>query len=281
MKFDRSSLESFWQRHDDQLESHTALGSPDLTHDLYRGMPGWFNKFFNKYQNRSVRILMEHIAHEIDAPALDIGCGTGRWTEFLYGQRYQAFGFDIGEASLLHARQRLGMNRFIAGDLHHPPFGKEQFRLILSVTVLQHIRWEDQPDVIQRHANLLLPGGYFIILESIDTMDHSAYVFPNPISTWQDHFKSAGFRLVAAEGTEYVPIAKIPRMLRKATGRGELAKDSRSSVEQISSFLRLHPMYNAFLKLAMMCAYPLEVLASALMPKKNARLIGILFRKEP
>jgi malonyl-CoA O-methyltransferase len=73
---------------------------------------------------------------------VDIGCGTGRWTERLVtaGARVTAVDFSFG--MLAKARERLAHEsvHFVEHDLAVAfPFADERFDLVLSALVLEHI----------------------------------------------------------------------------------------------------------------------------------------------
>jgi len=84
-----------------------------------------------------------------DSLALDIGCGNGinrRLCEFA-GFTYAGIDFDDSKATML-------------GDAHALPFRENSFELVLSVAVLEHIRF---PFVMVREAHRVLqPEGKFI-----------------------------------------------------------------------------------------------------------------------
>lgn len=95
------------------------------------------------------------------ASALDFGCGVGRLTVPLARRVSRVAGFDIAPAMLNEAREntrRLGLsNVTFVNDLD--TLTGQQFDLICSLLVFQHIPVHEGLDTLTRLLNLLSPGG--------------------------------------------------------------------------------------------------------------------------
>jgi len=132
--------------------------------------------------------------------ALDVGCGAGRWCRFLAEQGYETTGIDLQPDLLESNRRRYPHIAFSCTpiqDYHQP----HKFDLISSVTVLQHIPFEQQDIAIKGIGEMLKPDGYAIMLESI--RDQSPHVFSNSIAEWKDKFEHAGLSTVAIRRYDY------------------------------------------------------------------------------
>jgi malonyl-CoA O-methyltransferase len=74
---------------------------------------------------------------------LDMGCGTGRHALWLAEQNANVMAVDFSAGMLTAARQKLFADRvqFLQHDLHEPlPFRNQQFDVVVSGLVLEHIR---------------------------------------------------------------------------------------------------------------------------------------------
>ena len=97
---------------------------------------------------------------------LEIGCGTGKNTQFLaqIGQKVQAVDFSEGMLEKAKVRVRDENVRFSQMDItRHWQFGEQAFDLILCSLVLEHIR--DLSPVFAEAARTLRPGGMFLVNE--------------------------------------------------------------------------------------------------------------------
>jgi 2-polyprenyl-3-methyl-5-hydroxy-6-metoxy-1,4-benzoquinol methylase len=91
---------------------------------------------------------------------LDLGCGTGWFTEAL-AQYGEATGIDLSKNAMTAAAKRWSHIRFLAGDLFEYPLESGYFDVVVSVGVIAHVR--DQDKFLRRVATLLKPGGYLVL----------------------------------------------------------------------------------------------------------------------
>jgi len=132
--------------------------------------------------------------------ALDVGCGAGRWCRFLMEKGYETTGIDL-QPDLMESNRRryphIVFSCIPIQDYHHP----QEFDLISSVTVLQHIPFEQQDIAINGISEMLKPDGHAIVLESI--LDQSSHVFSNSVAEWKKKFEHAGLSVVATRRYDY------------------------------------------------------------------------------
>ena len=86
------------------------------------------------------------VRRAIDDPhglaALDLGCGTGRHALWLAAGGATVTAVDFSEGMLAAARRKPGGEhvRWLWHDLHTPlPFGEQEFDLVVSGLVLEHL----------------------------------------------------------------------------------------------------------------------------------------------
>jgi len=93
---------------------------------------------------------------------LEAGCGNGRISRILLGERIELFALDLS-GSIFTACERLGAKpaaHFFQADMTQAPFPEEFFDIVVASAVLQHT--ESPPDTILRLSRMLKPGGYMI-----------------------------------------------------------------------------------------------------------------------
>jgi 2-polyprenyl-3-methyl-5-hydroxy-6-metoxy-1,4-benzoquinol methylase len=91
---------------------------------------------------------------------LDLGCGTGWFTEEL-AKIGEATGVELSETAVSLARSRYPHATFVAGNVLDMPLPAAHFDVIVSLEVIAHV--EDQGRYLERAAQALKPGGYLII----------------------------------------------------------------------------------------------------------------------
>jgi ubiquinone/menaquinone biosynthesis C-methylase UbiE len=92
---------------------------------------------------------------------LDLGCGTGHWTEFLIKKGFQLTGVDISESMLNIAKDKNLAADFLWANSENLPFEDESFNSIVSITMLEFV--ENLDKVIQEIYRVLKRGGSMVI----------------------------------------------------------------------------------------------------------------------
>jgi ubiquinone/menaquinone biosynthesis C-methylase UbiE len=109
-----------------------------------------------------VAFVSERCAHAGDRPVLDVGCGTGRWTEEVVAAGGRAVGLDPSTAMLARARARVPAAALIRGRAESLPFASGQFGAVLCVHVIHHL---DEPArFVADAARVLGDGGTLSVL---------------------------------------------------------------------------------------------------------------------
>jgi len=87
--------------------------------------------------------------------ALDIGCGTGLFIEFL--KRYgRVVGLDFSSDALEFSRKR-GCSELVRGDGAVLPFGADTFDLLTANDLIEHL--DDDVAALREFLRVLKPGG--------------------------------------------------------------------------------------------------------------------------
>ncbi len=91
---------------------------------------------------------------------LDLGCGTGWFTEKLAGLG-EVIGIDLSDEALSIARERVPRVTFLAGSMFEMPLPAGHFDAIVSQHVIAHVK--NQEAFVDRVADLLKPNGHLIV----------------------------------------------------------------------------------------------------------------------
>lgn len=122
-----------------------------------------------KYANRIFRLIHKHFDAEFNPKSiLDFGCGTGRLTLGFAPNTPRVVGIDVSENMLEEARvnaQILGQPHieFALSDDTLSAVANEQFELVNSYIVLQHINLDRGMKIIKELIDRIKPGGYGVL----------------------------------------------------------------------------------------------------------------------
>lgn len=101
---------------------------------------------------------------------LELGCGSGVFTQFLIAQGMNVVGVDRNETQLTEARQRLPETPFLAGDFEASVFveqiqsGHLPFDLIATRYVIHELA--DPIETFRLWKHLLKPDGKLLLIEN-------------------------------------------------------------------------------------------------------------------
>lgn len=112
----------------------------------------------NQIEEKLVTDLLKNIPR---TKMLELGCGTGHWTNFFVNLGYEVTATDISDAMLQIAKQKNLNANFIKADSSKIPFEDNSFDIISSITMLEFV--EEQDKVLEEIHRVLKPGGYFIL----------------------------------------------------------------------------------------------------------------------
>jgi ubiquinone/menaquinone biosynthesis C-methylase UbiE len=125
-----------------------------------------YDSNINKTRDLEAKALRESL-NEIDFNScLEIGCGTGKNTEWLLTKAKQVTSVDLSDKMLAKAKEKINSAKvhFLQADITRPwGFVKEKFDLITFSLVLEHI---DNLDFIFKEvSNVIILGGYVYVGE--------------------------------------------------------------------------------------------------------------------
>ena len=118
----------------------------------------------NKTRDLEAKALRASILPDSKLDILEIGCGTGKNTEYLLTQANKLIGADFSTEMLSKAKQKITAQNveFRQMDLRESwDFAENSFDLITSMSVVEHI--PDDKGAIQKMWHLLKPGGVLLL----------------------------------------------------------------------------------------------------------------------
>ena len=92
---------------------------------------------------------------------IELGCGTGFWTEYFVEQGFRVEAIDSSEAMLEIAKSKQIDAGFFLANSESLPFENERFDGVASITMMEFV---DHPEnVIQEMYRVLKPDGWLIV----------------------------------------------------------------------------------------------------------------------
>lgn len=122
-----------------------------------------FGKKVDQIEQKIITELLNKV--ELDTKTnneiLDIGCGTGHWTEFFINKGFRPTGVDSSQSMLNIAKSKGLKAKFILANSENLPFENESYNIITSITMLEFV--ENRKKSIEEIYRVLKKGAYLII----------------------------------------------------------------------------------------------------------------------
>jgi ubiquinone/menaquinone biosynthesis C-methylase UbiE len=126
-----------------------------------------YDRFYLTDRGRSVdqiekSLIRQHLNSILAGNMLELGCGTGHWTEFFCEEGFEVTAIDNSKAMLsLAKRKNISRAAFHKADAAHLPVPDNNFAVITSVTMLEFVK--DINEIFNEIDRVLKPGGYLIL----------------------------------------------------------------------------------------------------------------------
>ena len=114
----------------------------------------------NKTRDLEAKALKDNLSEINFNSCLEIGCGTGKNTEWLITKAKQITAIDFSEKMLAKAKEKINSSKvtFLQADITKPwTFIKEKFDLVTFSLVLEHI--ENLDFIFSEVSKIISPGG--------------------------------------------------------------------------------------------------------------------------
>ena len=131
------------------------------------------DKFRESGWNDFVRLIESDELIEKNQSILEIGCGTGRMTEFMPRFFNYVVGTDISGEMIKQAKHRIAGIDFIETDGYTLPLDDNYFDIVFSYLVFQHMKTKEMvKSNFKEVFRVLKPGGIFKVRLRIDQVDN-------------------------------------------------------------------------------------------------------------
>ena len=92
---------------------------------------------------------------------LELGCGTGHWTELFVSKGFDVIATDISDAMLHKAIEKNLDAEILKADAGELPFKNESFDVVATVTMMEFVNSKEV--VLNEIYRVLKPGGYLLL----------------------------------------------------------------------------------------------------------------------
>lgn len=118
---------------------------------------------FGKEVDRQEKSLVKEFLEQVPVKQiLELGCGTGHWTQFFSELGYTITAVDISDAMLAIAHNKKIKNAvFRKADVLNLPFSANQFEFIVSITMLEFV--DDINKAFNEIYRILKPEGWLLL----------------------------------------------------------------------------------------------------------------------
>ncbi|QGY46055.1 methyltransferase domain-containing protein [Maribellus comscasis] len=116
-------------------------------------------KAIDNIEKKIITVLMEDIPCE---PLLELGCGTGHWTQFLVNREFHVTATDASEEMLKIARgKKINNVVFQQADATMLPFADQSFSIVVSITMLEFVK--DETKALSEIDRVLKSRGHLVL----------------------------------------------------------------------------------------------------------------------
>ncbi len=165
------------------------------------------------------------------ARVLDVGCGPGVDSAYLYSKGCSVIGVDLSKEMIKIAQNKFKGIDFRVGDMRKLEFSQGSFDGIIAAYSLFHLRTAEIKEVVSRSYSFLKKGGMLYValqsgasqeVEVVQPLDLSERIFMNILSKKEVEMllKNAGFSIVSefkrpSKSTSEHPYTKLFILVRK------------------------------------------------------------------
>jgi malonyl-CoA O-methyltransferase len=141
----------------------------DTSSDVAQAYDRWSRRYdddHNATRDLDARVVQRAPLHVGGASVLELGCGTGKNSQWLAANANELVALDFSPGMLDVARRRVrsGHVRFVEHDITRPwPVRASSIDLVVGNLVLEHVR--DLAPIYAEAARVLRPGGQLFLCE--------------------------------------------------------------------------------------------------------------------
>ncbi len=125
-----------------------------------------YDDFYNTELGKRIDVIEKSMISELiknipKGEMLELGCGTGHWTEYFLQQNYEILAIDTSEPMLEIAIKKNLKAKFINKNSENLPFADNSYSVISSITMIEFV--ENKDKVFSEIYRILKPNGWFIL----------------------------------------------------------------------------------------------------------------------
>ena len=126
------------------------------------------NQQFDDFTNRQLDLFLSYL--DKNSKILDIGCGNGRKTNYIFEKGFNVKGIDGSKIAIDFAKENFSKIDFFLGDILNTKFEKNSFNGIFSMAVMHCFLEEEREKYVKEINRLLKKNGilYQLLLSSKD-----------------------------------------------------------------------------------------------------------------
>ncbi len=207
----------------------------DVRSDVAEAYDRWSRRYdddHNATRDLDARVVRQSPLHLAGARVLELGCGTGKNSQWLATQSRELVALDFSPGMLDVARRRVRAAhvRFVEHDITRPwPVDRASCDVVLGNLVLEHVR--DLLPIYAEAARALRPGGQLFFCElhpyrqllggqaHFEDAETKQIIpvtaFPHTVSEYVNGGLATGFvlRMLDEHVEENAPTDAVPRLL--------------------------------------------------------------------
>ncbi len=133
-----------------------------LKPDVAKEYDAYYNTEIGKKVNDiEEKLIVDLIKNIPKTKMLELGCGTGHWTNIFTNCGFDVTAIDISDEMLKYTEQKQINAKFIKADSRNIPFPDNSFSVVSFITMIEFI--EDQDKVFEEIYRVLKPGGHLVL----------------------------------------------------------------------------------------------------------------------
>jgi SAM-dependent methyltransferase len=166
----------------------------------------WVNRFIDFAHRlgmkKAFRVLEANLGSLSERPVLDLGCGRGRWCRDYALRGARLTGVDVSPDAIDLLIEEMPEHQFLCESISSLNLPRESFDIVNSVTVLQHMPFEQQRIALELICGCLRQDGFLVLLENISAFD-APWVFPHTTEAWIAMAEAAGLHRIDYWGSNF------------------------------------------------------------------------------
>lgn len=165
----------------------------------------WVQTIRLEERERYTAVLLDELPP--GAKVLDLGCGPGVPSTRKLAHRFQVTGVDLSAEQVTLAQQHVPEAQFMRADITQLDFAPSNFDGIAAFYSIIHVPREEQPELVQKMASWLRPGGLVVATMGVHSIESDfaedwlgvrMYWSSFDRRTNEQLFEEAGLRVVSA-----------------------------------------------------------------------------------